>query len=286
MKWVVFASILFFGGCTAQKPVQVAVNPTPTTAPTTQPAPKPTTAKPKSKAAPAPEDVFRARTLDGRFEATGVLMKAPVEVRDVQTKRVLAKWNDRDGVTGLSFSPDGKMLVVNAPEQLTVWNWRSKKKLHVEKFDKENNVRISSDFSRDGRWLAASDGTVWLFDTRSWKKKHFDLPMTTNVVFAPNSQFVVVSQWDIGVAFSLIFVGSNKVREIKGESRGAPMFSRDGRLMVLMIGKEGGVGVQIWDVSRARLKRKLAAPSDNFWPDALSPDARFLVGQANDGEVN
>ena len=305
MKWSVLSFVLLVG-CAANKPVQVAVNPTSAFAPTATPKLKPTTSpKPKSTPVIEPDDVFHARSLDGRFEATGTLFRVPdihgfVEVRDANTKRVVVSWRAPEGVTGLSFSPDGKTLVVNGSGQLKVWNWRAKKVVFAQSFDQEGSwVRITSDFSRDGQWLVANDcdGSIWLFETRSWKKRNFDSFVAQRVVFSPNSRFVVAWGGDTPTAYTLVFVDSGKVQEIPPNSSpmrvsypsGVPMFSCDGRLMVLVMGKEEGGEVQLWDVARARLKRKLVAPTnseESFYADALSPDARFLVGENYDGEKN
>lgn len=245
-----------------------------------------------------------ARSRDGRFEATRTLLRTPdfhgsITVRDAKTKRVLAKWNEANEVSELLFSPDATMLIVSGTSNLTLWEWKTKKVLHTENFNQDddyNGLPLSIVFSSDSNWVAVSDGSVWLFDTRSKKKKQFDVaPMTTHVAFSPDSRFVVASQWDTGAAYLIIFVQNQKVRQIpatraldgsdSANAWGTPLFSRDGRLMVLgMEGMQSPPTIQIWSVPRVCRLRKFAA-KNGFYPVALSPDARLLVNRNEDGQV-
>ena len=276
--------LLLLGGCVSNQETPKFATPQATLGVKT---PKPTfKPKPKPTAVPETPEIATAISRDGRFEATGTLFRAPklhgtVEVRERKSGRVLSEWKSSDGVTGLSFSPDGNLLAVNQPGELTVWKWATKTRVHREISTETGGwVRITSDFSPDGRWLAFNidNGTIKVLNVRFWKKRSFAVPMTGNVVFSPDSRFVVASQWDIGVAYSLIYIASEKIREIKGESMGVPLFSTDKKLMVLGV---GGIAteIQVWKLPRVRLLRKFPTPiaEDSFFPSSLSPDSRWLL---------
>lgn len=231
---VVVVVLSYVGGCAAPPP-----------ATSSKPHPTPASTAKRIVAQPTPtpssDDVHIARTQDGRFEATGVLLRTPnfhgtVSVRDLKTKRVVATWNNPGGATGLSFSPDGTLLAVNSPSRVDVWKWRQKQRAYAHVFDTSGGqFRIESAFSPNGKQLAVAFGSLVVLDVGTWKEHDFPQlaqpSFVRNVTWAPNSRVLATIQDEIG-AYSFVEPRNKRVRSLGGiDSDGIPVFSPDSRFM-------------------------------------------------------
>jgi WD40 repeat protein len=241
-----------------------------------------TTARPVET--PAPADVFTCRSRDGRLEATGTLLREPnyhgrVTVRDLKSGRLLATWPQKGGVTGLSFSPDARLLAANSPGGLTVWEWKSKRRVYAHSFDTGGGqYRIQSAFSPDGKQLAVTFGNLAVFDVASWKAQRFpqlqEPAFVDDVRWSPNGRLLALSHHDIS-AFSLVDVKHGRVGFLKGiDAMSEPVFSADSRYLA---GATANSGTFIWKTKDGVSVSVGGDYGHPLIPIAFAKDARFLA---------
>ena len=296
MKLSFVLSCLLLAGCAVEKPVSVAVNPTPRATFQAVSSVQPT-AKPKVKAAPRlPQAHVRAIEFspDARFLAVGTLQKSfmptidgEVTVRDCATNRIVKSWEISEGVKCLAFSPDEKRLAVTgANGKLTVWDWKNGRLLHSQILDVEKSTHdhISVAFSPDGRFLALGlEDTGWL-NTKTWKSRRaiafaprFGVGSVGDVSFSPDGRFLLyVDTFEGYNGLSFIPLKGGKSRQITDfMARSKPVFSRDGRWLAVSDSDDSD-GSPVWETKTLKVRQKLA--SQAFQPQSFSPDARQIAG--------
>lgn len=275
-----FCLLFVVGRCAARKEGRVGVTPASrATKSSTGSAKASVTPRPR----PTPEDVHLARSRDTRFEATGVLLRSPnlhgwVEVRESRTRRVVAAWKSRFGVTGLSFSPDSALLAVDERGHLTVWKWRAKQVLHSRDFDTGGGqYRVQIAFSPDGKQLAVASGELRVFDLATWRTRMFGQLRAPSFVdaatWSPDGRYLALSQHDM-VAFSVVEVRSGRVRPLGAiDAASLPIFSKDSHFLAGATNE----GTFIWK-TRSGAKVFLGGNYENLlMPLSFSPGARFLL---------
>lgn len=141
-------------------------------------------------------------------------------------------WNPRNGsrmgalhgfgryVSGIAFSPDGKLLAVGTDwGELQIWDLRHRKKLHAVALD---GAYPAIAFSPNGRMIAAGvygTGTAWLIDVRSGKvldHKRVSSLGCGGVAFSPDSRYLITPStgglitwpWDIGGTIRVFRIAS------------------------------------------------------------------------------
>lgn len=283
MKPFAVGSLLVLSGCTV-KPDAVQLVQVPVKTVATQPISKlPQTV--------SPEDICRALARDGKFAATGTLLRTPqlhgsVEVRDAKTKRVLAALPAVSGATGLAFSPDGTMLAVNGPSRLAVWNWKVKKVLHSQNFDTGGGqFRVQSAFSPDGKQLAVAFGELRVLNVATWKAKHFpqvgEPAFVDAATWSPDGRFLALSQHDM-VAFSIVELRNGRVRSLGGiDAASEPVFSHDSRYLAGATNE----GTFIWKTKNGAKTFVGGNYEHPVLPVAFSPDARLLAVENGQGHI-
>ncbi|BCM93585.1 hypothetical protein IAD21_05476 [Abditibacteriota bacterium] len=265
-------AVMLVSGCTVTETATRSANvPTKTRAAITS-------AKPVETS--APNALSKIRSRDSRFEATATRLRnstlyGSIEVRDLNSGRVVASWSNLDGLTELSFSPDDRLLVVNSLGRLSVWNWKQRRRIYTHKF---NTDYIHSAFSPDGKQLAVTFGNLMVLDVASWKSQRFtqlvEPAFVEGVTWSPNGRFLALSQSDIG-AFSLVELRSGRVRSLKGiDAQSEPIFSSDSRWLA---GATGNAGTFIWKVKNATFESVGGDYNHPLIPIAFSKDARFLA---------
>ncbi len=147
-------------------------------------------------------------------------------------------WNPRTGsrlgalhgfgryVSGIAFSPDGKLLAVATDwGTLQIWDLRHRKRLYAVALD---GAYPALAFSPNGRLVAAGvygTGTVWLIDVRSGKvldhKKVSDLGCGA-VAFSPDGRYLITPSTGGLITWPLDVGGTIRVFRIAG----APSRSR------------------------------------------------------------
>ena len=299
MKWSLIFPLFLLVGCAAQKPLFVAVNPTPrASSPAIVSAQS--TPKPQVKATPRlPQAWARAIEFspDARFLAVGTLRDSDpktgsISVRECATNRVVRSWNAPVGVKSLAFSPDGELMaVIGAYSRLSVWQWKKARLLHSEDLLASNGGRdeIAIKFSPDGRFLSVGILGVQLLNTKNWKrskpwKTGFD-SIVGDLVFSPKGRFLLATDaFDGAAGFSVMALSGRTQHNFPNFGAWSrPVFSRDGQLLTtngdLL---DGNVHLHdyhiacVWNAKTLKIKQFFH--SENFQPQSFSPDARQVVG--------
>ena len=179
------------------------------------------------------------------------IAQGAVVVWDLVTDKELRRIDCGGAASGLTFSPDGKVLVtVDAEWRLHVWDAATGKKLHDVKAD---GGRISNPiFSADGKMLAFSSfhagnigrpmqHRVFLYDTADWSK--------LREVGDPNEQFCHLLA-----------------------------FSPDGKLLA---GGDHNGGIYFWDADTGKLIERQMLPHAGITSLSFSHDGKVLAVAGN-----
>ncbi|GAB3854044.1 hypothetical protein ACFPIJ_61410 [Dactylosporangium cerinum] len=126
-----------------------------------------------------------------------------VAIWDTATLREVARFAEEGMTSALAFSPDGSRVAVGAPGGIAVHDLRTGLRTVLG----GHTAPVASlSFSADGRWLAATDGTGWLWDLDAAPVR-VALPggpvavlafATTGTVLAGSAETDGVKLWDVG----------------------------------------------------------------------------------------
>jgi len=127
---------------------------------------------------------------------------------DVASEKVIASLGfqgSAEGIGGVSFSPDGKTLLLNSVNQ-TLGLWNVEARAHIATLPKRNDLFFVPTFSPDGKTLAVvyNGDEVQLWDVASGKKRATLFSKTLDALaFTPDSKMLVtgersgnISLWD------------------------------------------------------------------------------------------
>lgn len=298
---VCFAFALLAGGCINKRTITAATpTPTPIEIITMVPTPAPPIPTPEVRAVEFSDD--------RKWLAVGTLTHTDSEtdtitVRDCATNRVVKTWEVPDGVRFLAWSPDSTLIATTGVGMLAVWNWRSGKLVYREKNSRLDwTFEGSLDFSPDGRALAMGADNIFLFDTKTWKRRKLfpdyfgekpnadPLGDVVQLRFRPDGRSILVTQYNPRAngdgGFALVSPAQKKVTRIDLSyfTWHAPVFSRDGRQVAAqgyceVEANDGPDQMEMSYVLDARtLKRKRKFASATFQPHAFSSNGRLLAG--------
>jgi WD40 repeat protein len=215
------------------------------------------------------------------------------------------------GATGLTYSPDGRLLATTTfnSNQLKLWDVASGRELRTlaigggtVSFFSVSLTGISAvAFSRDGRLLAAGgrDNAITIWDTKTGRTLHTLQPGSEATALAGVAALVFSADARQLVAFSDAIrawdtTSGQVLRETPLDQTslagftfngltggGGPALSADGSQLALLAGGNGQKrAVKIYDLASAREVRTLNVPDDfatcALTTLALTPDARVL----------
>ncbi len=232
-----------------------------------------------------PKVMSLAFSPDGRTLATGT-ERGQVVLRDLATRRRLRRFHQSAWVTGLSFSPDGDVLLSSGDDRtVRIWNLRQHR-LTAALVGHDFSVEAVAASPDDLTFASAGqDGTVRLWDRvprplmQSLTPGH-DLRV---VAVAPDGRMVAAGETE-----SPTFVIDLRSRATWsfGSEHGDTWeldFSPDGKRLAVA---DGNGTVEVWDVRR---RRRIGKPMRGG-PGAMaavdfSPDGRLIAGIGEDGWI-
>lgn len=149
---------------------------------------------------------------------------------------------------GLTFSPDGKLLISSAEGKENITFWDLKDGHTLKSLSDHPGEIVSLDFSPDGRRMvsATKNGKMRLWDTQTWK---------------PISNF---------------FQSGNRTWEAK--------FSHDGK----RIASAGGVGdhtISVWNGETGERIQRITGHIGTIWSVHFSSDDKHIVSSCGDGTI-
>ncbi|MDB5384802.1 MAG: hypothetical protein JWM11_448 [Planctomycetaceae bacterium] len=224
---------------------------------------------------------------DGSVIAAG-LVSGEIVLVDPETWKVSARFTAaKVQVTGVCFSPDGKMLACRfASDTVSLFNVKTQilaRQIQLPEESWSNSI----EFSADGKLfcIGSNDGDVSLYSTETWavvaRFREADArliapdstPIISTTAFHPNSRKVAV-----GIKSGALLLSANGLVEEKGfpttECAVYTMaFTRDGKLLAT-----AGPNVQIWNI--AGQGEPLSIPRE--FPGSVchldfSDDGKFLL---------
>ena len=196
---------------------------------------------------------------------------------------------EREGITGIAVSPDGRYLVTNSYSALKLWDTATG--LQLRSWVNLNPYADSVAFSPDGHLLASEswDGIkLWDVDTGRELRRLEDIVkpdfagLPKPVAFSPDGRLLastavkVAALWDVATGAL--------VHKLPGHSGVilAVAFSPDGRS--LATGSADNT-VRLWEVGRGRELRVFEGHDDVVTAVAFSPDGRWIASGSCGGSI-
>jgi len=202
-----------------------------------------------------------------------------------------------NGVIGVVFSPDGKLLAT-ASDDLTakIWDVSSGEELFTLSGHDHAPVSIPPfdgviqvGFSPDGKRLATAggDGTVKVWDTSDGRElftleAHPD-SVVIDVTFSPDGTKLLTGSWD-GTAKLWDAATGQALLTISGHTSGVygVAFTPDGTRLVT--GSEDGMA-KVWDAKTGQALLTLTGHKLGILDVAISPDGSYLATASQDGSI-
>jgi WD40 repeat protein len=188
------------------------------------------------------------------------------------------------GGASLTFSPDGKQLVVGTYAGIQVWDVMAKKLTH--QFPSSTWWSHSFAISPDGKTLASGGRCVRLWDLRSGKELlPFDEPSCPGecLTFSPDGKHLAAGNVD-PYSIRIWNVASGKQKHAIQKHTWTVhdlQFTPDGRKLISASAEKS---IRWWDVETGREVRCLEA-NDQVTSIALSPDGTLLATKGRRDEI-
>ena len=233
------------------------------------------------------------QTIDGRGAEFSMLALSPdgrllattgadfsVHIWDVASGKLAHAISGQYTPTAIAFSPDGRHVAVNGGgtdlgSAVQVWDLARKAQSAPPKV-KQRAVGLS--YSKDGVYLAVSDPSLEVFDTRTNASvAQFDCGTAPALspVFSPNRKWLaancggVVTVWPLGGSVEAFHFG-----EASDANNGPVLFSPDGR--VLAAGSP--TAITLYDLTERRIVQSVPMP-DPVSALAFSADGESLASR-------
>ncbi len=198
----------------------------------------------------------------------------------------------QEGISSLSFSPDGSTLANTGWKKVFLWDVASRQLKATLTPDTQLSSNVA--FSPDGSILASSgsgnnDKKIYLWDVASRQLKSTltgHRAGVNSIAFSPNGSTLASGGGYKDHTVRLWDVVSSQTKTIFTEHTAgvnSVAFSPDGS--TLASGSYDGT-VRLWDVASRQLKAILTGYAEEVWSVAFSPDGNILASCGRSGRYN
>jgi WD40 repeat protein len=232
---------------------------------------------------------------DGKLFTVNDNRDANVLIFEVATGKLLRSVSNGGLHNACVFSPDSKLLLAPAINEVCVWEVATGNK--VCRFDVTlgpDGAEPSVAFSPDGKRIAFTDDRlIRVGDVATGKLLHPDEGyhfMPAALVFSPDGKTLTIGDpWDTFQAWNAAtgkhLKAFSKPQRWSAQPGSSPLgFPRDGRVLAAFNGLEY---LFVWDV---RAGKEVQSFDDDIWcwcrKSAFSADARLLATTSEDGDIH
>ncbi|MEG4188954.1 WD40 repeat domain-containing protein, partial [Microcoleus sp. Pol17_C1] len=216
------------------------------------------------------------------IELVGALQQAVSEVRERNRLETHS-----DGVTSVSFSPDGKTLAsASIDKTIKLWDVTTGKQIRT--LQGHSDVVWSVSFSPDGKTLASAsdDKTIKLWDVTTGKQIRTlqgHSYRVTSVSFSPDGKTLASGSIDKTIKLWDVTTGK-QIRTLQGHSDvvWSVSFSPDGKTLA---SASEDKTIKLWDVTTGKQIRTLQGHSYRVWSVSFSPDGKTLASASGDNTI-
>ena len=190
--------------------------------------------------------------------------------------KVQKKWNYKDVINSVSFSPDGTLIAGANNGKLILWSLRSQPKIWVAHSSSVNSVS----FSQNGQTIASggSDGKIKLWDQNGNLLTIFQghTDSVNSVSFSPDGQTLASASADNTIKLWRIHNRGINRFDIPGDStEQTPIISPDGTLLASL--SKDSTAIHIWDVREPKQMKSFSRPNYRMTRIGWSSDRQWIA---------
>jgi hypothetical protein len=203
---------------------------------------------------------------------------------DAKTGRVHFRTPRQENtLTGLDFSPDGKLLATGTVAFLRIWEVPSGKLLHTVQGHRDLIIRLA--FSPDGKTLVT---VSWDHMIRAWDpasgQQRYEMPRQPSpmeaVTFSPDGRLLATGC----TGGSIRLWNADTGKEVAVLRQRGPIifglaFSNDGRFLAA---SGPNNALEVWELASGRVALSLAGHRAEVMSAAFSPDGKLLASAGQD----